>query len=67
MDKVGAPNQENVLARRPQSGALGRMFDGYHSLLRRAIAIAVLLRCGAGVAFAAVVLRRAHARGRDAL
>lgn len=67
MDKVGASNQENVLARRPQSGALGRMFDGYYSLLRRAIAIAVLLRCGASVAFAAVVLRRAHARGRNAL
>jgi len=67
IDGLVVSNQENVLSRRPQSGAMGRMFDGYYSLLRRAIAIAVFIRCGAGVAFVAIVLRLSHARGRNAL
>ncbi|MCJ1249661.1 hypothetical protein MMC30_006887 [Trapelia coarctata] len=67
MDGLGLSNRGKPLARRLRSGAVGHMFDGYYRLLRKAIAMAVLLRCGAGVALAAFILQRVRARGRNVL
>ena len=67
MDGLGLSNRGKFLAQKPRSGAAGHMFEGYYSLLRKAIAIAVILRCSAGAALAIYVLRRAHSRGHNAL
>lgn len=67
MDGLGLWNRGKAMARRPRSGAVSHMFEGYYQLLRKAIAIAVLFRCGAGLVLVALVLQRARGGGRNGL